>query len=62
MSHAVTSETSEAARLLSRARWGNQGLRNAVATVVERQAELDEQLRAELRQVTEAGQDLEAGQ
>jgi hypothetical protein len=49
----------EAARALALQRWGNTVVRNAVATVVERRGELDEQLLAELRQVTEteAGDD-----
>jgi hypothetical protein len=52
---------SEAGRALARRRWGTQVLERAVATVVARSAELGDEQRAELRQVTEAGQDREAG-
>jgi hypothetical protein len=50
----------EAARVLALQRWGNTVVRNAVATVVERRDELDEQLLAELRQVTETEADGDA--
>jgi len=36
-----------------RARWGNQVVSRAVATIVERQDELTEAQRADLRQVTD---------
>ncbi len=36
---------------LARSRWGNSVVRSAVATVVERKADLDEALKAELREV-----------
>jgi hypothetical protein len=42
---------SEAGRSLARARWGNSVVRTAVATLAERAAELDEALKAELRQI-----------
>jgi hypothetical protein len=45
-------QASEAARLLARARWGDTGLRHAVSVVVERRDELDEALKAQLREVT----------
>jgi hypothetical protein len=47
-----TQEPSEAARQLARARWGDSVVRRAVGVVVERQAELDAGLRAELRALT----------
>jgi hypothetical protein len=43
---------SEAARALNRQRWGDQVLRRAVETVVQRADELGPDLRAELRAVT----------
>jgi hypothetical protein len=46
---------SGAGRELARARWGDSVVRRAVSVVVERQAELGPDLRAELRAVT--GQD-----
>jgi hypothetical protein len=46
-------DTTEAARALAAARWGNQVVTRAVATVVERRDQLDAALLAELRQVTE---------
>jgi hypothetical protein len=44
-------EASEAGRSLVRARWGNSVVRSAVATLRERSGELDEALKAELRQI-----------
>ncbi len=46
-------QASEAARSLSKARWGNQVLSRSVAVVVERQAELSPAELAELRAITE---------
>jgi hypothetical protein len=43
---------SGAGRELARARWGDSVVRRAVSVVVERQAELGPDLRAELRAVT----------
>jgi hypothetical protein len=48
-----TRDASEAARQLVRARWGNQVVSRAVATIVERQDELTDAQRADLRQVTD---------
>ena len=47
---------SEAARTLSRLRWGDQVVRRAVQTVVSRADQLDDGLRAELQAVV-SGQD-----
>jgi hypothetical protein len=47
---------SEAAKALSRQRWGDQVLRRAVTTVVQRADQLDDGLRAELQAVV-SGQD-----
>jgi hypothetical protein len=41
-------DASEAGRLLARARWGDQVLRQAVGVVVERAADLDQPLREQL--------------
>jgi hypothetical protein len=41
----------DAGAVLARQRWGSSVVRSAVATVVERKAELDEALKAELREV-----------
>jgi hypothetical protein len=41
----------EAARELARVRWGDTKLRSAIATLRDRQAELGESLRAELREI-----------
>jgi len=42
---------SEAGQQLARSRWGNTVVRTAVATLRERSGELDEGLKAELRQI-----------
>lgn len=51
---------SEAARDLNRARWGNTVVRSAVATLRQRRGELDEALKAELRQIADEPRDGDA--
>ncbi len=48
---------SEAAKDLNRARWGNSVVRSAVATLRQRRGELDEALKAELRQIADEPRD-----
>jgi hypothetical protein len=52
---------SAAGQALARSRWGSAKVDRAAAIVIERHAELDDALRAELHQLTEAGRDREAG-
>jgi hypothetical protein len=51
MSTAQDEAASAAGRSLARARWGTTALRNAVQTLAERRGELDEALKAELREI-----------
>ena len=53
MSNAQAEPVSEAARTLAAKRWGSTVVRGAVATLAERRAELDETLRAQLRQIAD---------
>jgi hypothetical protein len=52
---------SSAGRELARARWGTTVVDKAVATVIARAGQLGADQLDQLRQVTEAGQDREAG-
>lgn len=53
-------QTTEAARSLAHARWGRTVVRSAVATLAERRAELDEALKAELREIADSPADGDA--
>lgn len=44
-------DATEAGRLLARTRHGNRVVRSAVATLAERRGELDEPLKAQLREI-----------
>ena len=52
--------SSEAGRALARHRWGPAAVVRAAAVVISRAHELPDAVRAEVHQVTEAGQDREA--
>jgi hypothetical protein len=41
----------QAGKALARARWGNSVLRSAIATLAERRGELNEPLKAQLREI-----------